>query len=346
MSEMRSTDTIFDLLKNEEFVLWVFNPREESNHYWSKWMTANPERREDVETARQFILSSRKQISEKMPDEGYDYILEKVFSHGQKTGSSRSSHRKLRFWQPLRIAAAIAVLIVSIFIFLEPSRQVEIEDTFTLTTIQKEAPLGRKITTRLPDGSTITLNSGSRISFPEQFSGDSREITLIGEAYFEVEHNPEKPFIVSMNGDHVRVLGTSFNIRSYKEDSIVQVSVATGRVAYTISSGESVILMSDQLATYDLTNRSLVTGQVDRLQAYGWKDNIIYFKGTPFSNVLNELERWYGVEIEAHGSYKQIGPFSGEFRNENLIQVLNGLSFIYKFDFRKEGKKVILDKKK
>ncbi|MEQ9221746.1 MAG: DUF4974 domain-containing protein [Cyclobacteriaceae bacterium] len=333
-------DKVFDLLKNEEFVLWVVNPREESNHYWSKWIAANPERRKDVEFARQVILSSQKRIGEKMPEEGYDYILEKIFNHKQK-----KKQKQVRIWRPLSIAASIALIAVSIFVFLKEPEVQEMEEVFTVTTIQKEAPLGRKITTRLPDGSVVTLNAGSQITFPDQFHGDLREISLIGEAFFEVEHNPEKPFIVTMNGDIVRVLGTSFNIRSYPEDSLVQVSVATGSVSYSIPSGASVILKPDQLATYDLTQGSLVTGSVDKLQAYGWKDQIIYFESTSFDKVITELKRWYGVEFEVHGRYQHIGKFSGEFRNETLSQVLNGLSFIYKFDYRIEGTKVTLTKK-
>ena len=336
----QSGDKVFDLLKNEEFVLWVVNPREESNHYWSKWIAANPDKRKDVEFARQFILSSQNRIVEKMPEEGYDYVLEKIFNHKQ-----RKKQKQVRYWQPLSVAASIALIVASIFVFLHEPNVRESEEVFTVTTIQKEAPPGRKVTTRLPDGSVVMLNSGSQISFPEQFKGDSREISLTGEAFFEVEHNPEIPFIVSMNGDKVRVLGTSFNIRSYPEDSVVQVSVATGRVSYSIPSGESVMLLPDQLATYDLTKGSLVTGKVDPLQAYGWKDQIIYFESTSFDKVIAELKRWYGVEFEVHGHYQHIGKFSGEFRNETLSQVLKGLSFIYKFDYRIDGTKVILTNK-
>ncbi|MAX24026.1 MAG: hypothetical protein CMJ19_05925 [Phycisphaeraceae bacterium] len=147
-----------------------------------------------------------------------------------------------------------------------------------------------------------------------------------------------------MNGNKVRVLGTSFNIRSYPKDSLIQVSVATGKVSYTIPTGESVILNPDQGATHDLTKGSLVTDHVDKLQAFGWKDNIIYFRSATFEQVLLELERWYGVDIAAKGNYQQIGKFSGEFRDETLSQVLNGLSFIYKFDFKIEGTSVTLNK--
>ncbi len=338
----KSGEMVFDLLRNEEFVLWVTKPREESDHYWSKWIAANPERRKDVELARQFILSSKKKIEETMPEEGYDYILEKIFVHGQKDNGKT---KQIQLWKPLSIAASIAaILMVSIYLYLNGPSDKKDDNLASITTIQKEIPFGRKITTRLPDGSTVILNSGSKIIFPEKFINNSREVSLIGEGFFEVKPNPEKPFIVSMNGNKVRVLGTSFNIRSYPKDSLIQVSVATGKVSYTIPTGESVILNPDQGATHDLTKGSLVTDHVDKLQAFGWKDNIIYFRSATFEQVLLELERWYGVDIAAKGNYQQIGKFSGEFRDETLSQVLNGLSFIYKFDFKIEGTSVTLNK--
>lgn len=337
----QSGDMVFDLLRNEEFVLWVTNPREESDHYWSKWITANPERRKDVELARQFILSSKKKVDEKIPEAGYDYILEKIFIHGQK-----DKPKQVQIWKPLSIAASIAIIMmVSIYLTLDGLSNKKDDNLASITTIQKEIPFGKKITTRLPDGSTVILNSGSKIIFPEQFTGDLREVSLIGEGFFEVKRNSEKPFVVSMNGNKVRVLGTSFNIRSYPSDSVIQVSVATGKVSYSIPSGESVILNPDQGATHDLKKGSLVTNHIDRLQAFGWKDNVIYFRSVTFNQVLTELERWYGVDIIAHGNYQQIGRFSGEFRDETLSQVLNGLSFIYKFDFKIEGADVTLNKK-
>ncbi len=210
--------------------------------------------------------------------------------------------------------------------------------------IKKETPLGQKITTRLPDGSIVTLNAGSQISFPENFTGETREVNLSGEAFFEVEHNPAKPFYVRMNGDRVRVLGTSFNIRSYPEDNAVYVSVATGRVSYSIPSGEEVILEPDQMAVYFPAAGSLSTRQVDPLQSFGWKDKIIYFKSTRFEHVITELERWYGVKITVQGNFKGLGPFTGDFRNESLEYVLKGLSYVYPFDFQIDGDNVTLNK--
>ncbi|MEO9474402.1 MAG: FecR domain-containing protein [Cyclobacteriaceae bacterium] len=259
--------------------------------------------------------------------------------------SSSTRETKGRITTFLKVAAVL--FIVSAFVFVAFQLNFGTnprQGSIAIGTIYKVAYPGQRITTKLPDGSKVTLNSGSQISFPEQFVGNSREVSLKGEAFFEVEHNPEKPFFVKMSGDQVRVLGTTFNIRSYPEDSIVLVSVATGRVSYSIPSGEEVVLEPDQMAIYLPSENSLTTTRVDRLQSFGWKDRIIYFKSITFDNMVVELERWYGVDIEAAGDFKPMGPFTGEFRNEPLNQVLQGLSYIYHFEFKIEGKKVTLNK--
>lgn len=332
-------DGIFDLLKNEDFVLWVANPTEEATHYWSKWMASNPEKVKDVELARQFIRSSQKRIVEKMPDEGYDQVLEKIVTHSR---ARKSENRTRNIWWPFGVAAAITlVLIATIVALWNGSPEV---DPNVITRIQKEAPLGTKVTTRLPDGSVVTLNSGSAITFPDRFEGNAREVSLSGEAFFEVEHNPMKPFFVNIKGDQVKVLGTSFNIRSYQDENTINVAVATGRVSYTMAAGQEVVLAPDEMASYNISDGRLTMGTVDKLQSFGWKDKIIYFKGITFEDLTRELERWYGVKIIANDNFGARGTYSGKFDNPSLAEILHSLSFVYRFKFEIEGNQVTLNK--
>lgn len=337
---MRNTgEGIFELLKNEDFVLWVANPTEEATHYWSKWIASNPGRVKDVELARQFILSSQKRIVEKMPEEGYDHVLEKIVTHSR---IKKSTNGKFSIWRPLGIAAAVTLAITAA-IFALWNRSSE-ADSDVITKIHKEAPSGTKVTTRLPDGSMVTLNSGSTITFPESFKGSSREVSLSGEAFFEVERNPKKPFYVIMKEDKVRVLGTSFNIRSYSNDSVVSVAVASGRVSYTSPYGQEVILSTNEMASFSSYDSTLTMSSVDWLQSFGWKDKIIYFKSITFESLTKELERWYGVKIIANDNFGVRGTYSGKFDNPTLSEILHSLSFVYRFKFEIEGNKVILNK--
>lgn len=338
---MKNTgDRIFDLLKNEHFIQWVSNPTDESNHYWSTWVANNPDRKQEVEAARQFIQSSKLQSGVALTDEKYNMMLENIITHSRETKGAKFGVWR-RVWKPL--SAAASVVLVSMALVLSYKYVVNISEPATLAMIQKKAPIGRKITAKLPDGSVVTLNGGSEVTFPEAFSGDSRTIELSGEAFFEVKRNPEKPFFVKFNDDVVRVLGTSFNIRTYAEENTVSVAVATGKVSFTVD-GSEVVLRPDEMAAYDRDDKELITKKVDRLEMFGWKEKILYFKNKSFDQITQELERWYGVDFQVTGDFARSGTYSGEFKNESLSEVLDGLSFIYRFDYEIKGKEIVLTK--
>ncbi len=244
----------------------------------------------------------------------------------------------------LKIAAILVMGTIFGFVTYQLTNKTSDQQDYIVKTIIKEAPVGSKITTRLPDGSIVRLNSGSRISFAEEFHGDTREVHLAGEAFFEVQHDKNKPFKVQMNEDVVEVLGTSFNIRSYVEESIVSVAVATGRVSYTIPSGDEVILEPGRMATYTPGSGSLETGKVNMQKVFGWKDKILYFDNSSFDQVISELERWFGVKIEYEDDFGSRGTYSEQFNNPTISEVLHSLSFVYRFRFDEKENKITLSK--
>lgn len=324
-----SKNRIFKLLNNIHFVQWVNAPTDESTHYWTKWINNHSESREDVAIAKRILQSAKLTSDEPLSDTAYDRILENIVQHSLNSKKSRSND-SIQAWKLLGLAASIVIVLgLAVYSFtLKPT----IEELKPITFIHKQAPLGGRVTTRLPDGSLVTLNSGSQISFPSEFE-TTREVQLDGEAFFEVVKNPEKPFYVKMSGDMVQVLGTSFNIRSYPEDDQVRISVATGRVSYTSRSGENMILEKDEEVIYSTSNRTLRKSTINKVQAFGWKDKILYFDSRPFKDIVLELERWYGVKIQIEGDLEHRGPYSGEFYNASLEEVLKGLSFVYRFNY-------------
>ena len=125
-----------------------------------------------------------------------------------------------------------------------------------------EVPLGSQTKVILPDSSVVCLNSGSVLKYDPAFlRKKSREVYLIGEGYFEVQKNPEKPFIVHADDINVKVLGTVFNVRSYPEDSEIEVSLIKGKVNVFSASEtrDNVILASDEQLTYDKRSCLLYT---------------------------------------------------------------------------------------
>ena len=234
----------------------------------------------------------------------------------------------------IRIAAVLLIvssltLVAYQFMFQETSQ----EKTIVVNTITKEAPLGRKITTMLPDGTIVILNAGSNIIFPDQFKGDTREVTLSGEAFFEVSHNPEKPFMVRTNNLLTTALGTSFNVNAYKDQG-EEITLLTGKVSIKKIDGMDHVEFLEPGEKIEFKNGSLNKYFGVSLDQVKWKDGFLVFNQTPFKEGIQELERWYGVTIEVQnfptGMHKD---FTGIFENENLQSVLESLGYAAGFDY-------------
>ncbi len=339
---MQTVGKIFELLKNEDFVLWVTNPREESDHYWTKWITANPDRKQDVAMARQFILSSKKRAVEKLPEETYNEILEKIVDHARE----KKDVKRVILWKPLSVAASVAMIFVSIFVFWKPEVDAKVEENNVIVTdIQKEAPRGQRITTKLPDGTLVTLNAGSKITFPEKFNEDTRNVSLVGEAFFKVQRDESKPFTIATGNINIRVLGTSFNVRSFQNERNMQVAVEEGKVAVTENiTQEGVALSQLEMVSVSINDGAIHKENIsDKTVIFGWRDGDLVFKEQKLETIIQSLSRWYDVEFDIQQANKSEKLISATFRNASLKEVMESLSHIQHFNYQINGKTVTIE---
>lgn len=205
--------------------------------------------------------------------------------------------------------------------------------------ITKEAPYGQKSIVTLTDGSKVFLNSGSSISFPREFSQEIREITLSGEAFFEVVKNPAQPFIVRSANVTTKVLGTSFNIQAFVGNEI-RVTVETGKVQVdaTIQDEESgtrmrqVFLNPSEQAV--LKGQEWSTSRVDLNNSLAWRNNTIRFDEATMAEVANELERWYNVRMSFENEGIRNCLINGQFKDQSLENVLKSIQYMYNVDFK------------
>ena len=155
----------------------------------------------------------------------------------------------------------------------------------------------------LPDGSKVKLNHGSILTYPEEFSGKTREVTLTGEAFFNVTRNPQKPFIIKANGASIKVLGTSFNVYAYKEASIVEVIVKTGKVELhkldltAKSEGEKVLLLPGEKGTFNKLKGTVLKETTFNPNNLSWVTHEIEFKYERLADVFQTLQRIYNLQI-------------------------------------------------
>ncbi|MBX2843974.1 MAG: FecR domain-containing protein [Flammeovirgaceae bacterium] len=341
---------INDFLLDEAFINWVKTGRNYDE--LQNWMLESPENIEKVNKAKVLTQSiSFKDLT--FSDREKNLLLASI-EQGTKRAYLKPEKGGSKFWRINQIAAAVLLSIVSgVFLYQNLNSDVSgnneniAENNFPELT-EKFSPIGVKTTLELKDGTIVKLNSDSKLIFPSSFDANIREVYLEGEAFFDVSRDENRPFIIHTGKVKTTVLGTSFNIKAFPEDESVQVAVASGKVAVAyqapdnnVKSTKELFLLPEEMSTFSKIDNQLVKSDFDRKQVLSWKDNILYFENASFNEVKEKLERWYGVSFEVKGKSLE-SEFEGEFHNESLKAVLEGLSFSVKFDFLIEDKVVTI----
>lgn len=340
-------------IENPMFIEWVFRPTAETEEFYSRYLKAFPEEKDE-------LLILRKQLRllsfppELISDERNSQLFKSTLSRMlQNKKPEKSNKFQLSFLK----YAAIVVLFFAIgsVIFLnwpqksldlklsediflknanqnptlflaDGSRQVisgnnvqiEISESGKITAngrpiadlqniSQKTpdvlvVPFGKKARMILADGSRIWVNAGSRIVFPGRFTGSNREIYLIGEAYFEVAHNPKKPFLVKTSTVTVRVLGTSFNVSSYPDDDFVSAVLKEGKISMEENEAgmfdSPVELRPNQMAIFKKNGKGITISNTNQEKYTIWKEGILIFENEEIYTLITKVERFYNISIE------------------------------------------------
>lgn len=216
----------------------------------------------------------------------------------------------------------------------------------TLTT-----PRGGKYEVMLPDGTSVLLNAASSLRFPTAFPGRNREVVLSGEAYFEVAKNASQPFRVklqSQNGTDpervVEVLGTSFNIMAYQDESVIKTTLVTGSVRVT-SEGTAALLSPGQQAVMDKASPEHIQVKKTGIEeAIAWKNNEFYFSNTDIYSIMRQISRWYNVDVRYEDSL-QVFLNGNIQKSVNASQVFKMLELTGEVRFKTAGREVIVSAK-
>ena len=269
--------------------------------------------------------------------------------------------KKTAVWRTVASIAAAIVFVVSLawnvisFIPKEDQQQpyaAYLDTQLPLDSLTQEIYVSRgarsKVT--LPDGSTVWLNSDSRLRFPVAFSSDKRSVELSGEAYFDVVKNEQCPMLISLKNNYmIEVLGTQFNVRAYEDEEDVQTALYSGVINLLKDDAEKQSV--DKVLNMQPNDVCIVKEQTIRVQKSteermariaAWKDGSVYFDNTPLGEVLKSIERHHGVNI--HVSDQSILNYSitARFDDESAVQILNMLRYIAPIDYRMEGKEFTL----
>jgi transmembrane sensor len=333
-------------LTDEFFIQWVKNPNENNQHFWEKWISGHPEKREVVKQAAAIIRSIQTDQSKGIPDTMYVDMFENIIKAEKRKEPSYPKSDELNSWNSIfsirKIAAAMVLgfcLWISYDLMIKGVEiKTEIPESLI---ISKSNPAGKKSIITLAEGTKIHLNSVSKISYPEVFDVDQRLVKLEGEAYFEVAKDG-RPFMVSVGENVINVLRTSFNVKQNRLDGMT-VALIEGKVKVNDRVGNQILLDPNEMLVIE-DNGKFYKSEFDTLEIIGWKDMYLVFSRDNFEEVKAKIEKWYGVEIEIKGKINKNWVYSGKYKEESLENVLRGISLTSGLQYKIKGKKVIISK--
>jgi ferric-dicitrate binding protein FerR (iron transport regulator) len=366
-----------DFLMDPSFQNYCLNKNEKDTIFWEAWITDNPEKNNEIARAKElyFMLNGNITPAQFSKDEIAfrtavdEYILtnsQDDYFPGGNTVQKNFSFRKIF----LLAGAVAASVIVAVMVLKWTAGRAPVDSPMQYEIAQVSKP-GERKSFQLPDGSKVMLNAGSSIKISKDFNHKFREILLEGEAFFDVAHNAQKPFIIHTLSMDVKVLGTIFNVKAYTADKIEETSLLSGSVEVTIKNknnqkiilhpNEKIILPVDFAAdpgqkqpaikpvevkaeSYKISG--LTHNPVDSsLDEVSWVENQLTFNGNSFDEIAVRLERWYNVSISFEDEEVKEYRFTAIFDKKNISQVLDALQLSRHFTYRTEdGNKIIIKK--
>ena len=278
----------------------------------------------------------------------HGYILQNIIEDLKKNQNT-FFRRVTSFYAKIAAILFIPILLASLagFYFLSHNKtaysfanDIQVEQEIFTNTVM--APFGSRVSFTLPDNTTGMLNSGSKLTYSTPFNGN-RSISLEGEAWFEVEHSPNNPFLITAGNSTVKVLGTSFNINAYPIEDYIEVVLSEGEVEFkgSLSDSTSTIIQPSEILTYKNGNISKTI--TDPAKYSSWKDGKLMFRGDPMAEVARRIERWYNVRVIIANKELEHYSFRGTFIDDSLEEVLNLLVMTSPMNYKRSPRKILPD---
>jgi len=253
------------------------------------------------------------------------------------------------FWYYWQKVAAVLILPLAVgallAIYLNLQKPVSSND---LVYNEVYTPVGTRSSLRLADSTLVWLNSGSSLRYPNKFFNKNRKVYLKGEAYFEVESDIARPFIVQTSTLQVKATGTKFNVQEYESNPVTEVTLVSGKIVVKESKGTMNLkliseLDPDQHLAYNKVSKEKSVITDDTYKYIAWKDGKLIFRNEPLERVLNKLSMIFNFDFELHGTVLQDYRYRATFQDESLEEILKLLKLSAPINFREVERKPLPD---
>lgn len=304
------------------------------NEILAQWLKSDPENLKLFrEYQKTFEFIGKARIEQMDVDAEWKKLAERI-SHSGKITRPRFTNRiiRIQYQRVIKMAAVILVIAVPTFLFLRYLIQPELKKLNASTGI---------LESNLPDGTSVTLNTGSVLEYPSRFSGFKRDVLFKGEAWFEVAHDKAKPFVISNGKVRIEVLGTSFYVNTQNTTGEIEVILSNGKVALyyndrpsvrvLLSPGEKAEIMTDQ--------ESISKSSNDDENFLSWKTKIFVFNDDPLSEIVRDLHKVYHANLKLSNNISGC-RITATFHNQSLESILNILKSTVNLTIRNKGSEI------
>lgn len=312
------------------------NPTSQENQILEDWLLADEKNRKTFETLKRIRLKEKIDSRE---------IKQNAFVKIQSSILNEGITRKLHLWRFSAVASIIILLGLGIAFFY-----LEVSESASMAYIETKSPLGVKTKVILADGTYVYLSPGTSLKYPAVFKQQKREVILDGEAYFEVSKDAKHPFIVHTTHIDVRVFGTHFNVKAYKDDKKFVTTLMEGSVGiYNKLAKDNKKLMKlkpNQQAIYSLESGKIELHDVNAKLYSGWKDDRYYFENETFSSITKDIERNFNVIIKINYKALRDEKFSGLLdKKKSVYQLLDGMAQYGNFDYKLNNDTIVIQER-
>jgi ferric-dicitrate binding protein FerR (iron transport regulator) len=339
--------TLEDFMTHEDFIKWVKSPSDESNAYWNAWFSKNPDKRKVASQAREMILLlDFKQTP--APEGKFLEVWERISQASEEKtpvltivsgkSASKSPSRWPRHWY-FKIAASIVFCLTAAGLFTVYKR---------FSTVTIATAYGESRTLFLPDGTKVTLNSNSRLSYRrEDFSEHQREVWLDGQAFFAVTHKTnDENFRVHTAELQVEVLGTRFDVNSRRGRSKVVLEEGQVKldIQYPSREQQTVMMKPGDLVEVSEGSHNITHQVVDPKDYLQWRNNRIEFVGSELGEIAHWLEDNYGYTVVFSDTSLVNHKFTGSCSTDDMQELMQKLSRVFNLDIQQEGTQITIKK--
>ncbi len=325
--------TAEELVLDDYFRKWVYGKLPKEDAFWETWVKNNPDKAAMVSQAKFVIRALEMEHITLADDKLEDRVKQIVASTKVKPLLYNN------FWK----FATASIVVLSLGLYYFGKKAVLSKPNYEEMMMAEKHPGFEKVNNSnepmkigLSDGSVITLQPNSKLSYPETFAADKREVYLSGEGFFDIAKNSKKPFLVYANEVVTKVLGTSFSIKAYDKDVDVVVKVVTGKVSVqskkadikneTFNEQEGLILYPNQMAVFERTPEKLRRTLIDNpilIKSSKKVSQDFNFKNTPVITAFETLEKGYGVTIVYDNEILRNCSITAPLENETLYEKLD-----------------------